>query len=145
MELVILLIIIAIAFCVFTGNTIYILLAAVGILLLFVALLLIIFLYCNVRLLFSKKKEATFTRIDRPKETSRYKVAFYMVDGVEYPCLFPEEGILRSKFYPEGRKCYVFLNYRLKKVFDRFAVATCALGLFFGLLFSAGVLYLYFR
>ena len=145
MEFIILLLIVALAVCVFTGNTVYILLAAVGILLLFVALLLLVFLYFTTRLLFSKRKEAVFVRIDKPTEKSKYKVAFYRIDGEEYPCLFPEEGILRSKFYPAGRKCHVFLNYRMKKVFDRFAAATCILGLGFGLLFSIGAVFLYFR
>ena len=144
MEFIILLLIITITICVFTGNTVYIILAAAGILLLFVALLLLIFLYCTIRLLFSKKKEAVFVRIDKPTEKSKYKVAFYRIDGEEYPCLFPEEGILRSRFYPSDRRCHVFLNYRMKKVFDRFAVATCILGLGFGLLFSIGAIYLYF-
>ncbi len=145
MELIILLLIVVIAICVFTGNTVYILLTAVGILLLFVALLLLVFLYCTVRLLFSKKREAVFVRIDKPTEKSKYKVAFYRVDGEEYPCLFPEEGILRPKLYPEGKKCHVFVNYRMKKVFDRFAVTTCILGLGFGILFSIGAVFLYFN
>ena len=145
MEILILLVIAGIAVCVFTGNPGYILLAAAGILLLLFVLMTILFLYCTLRLVFSKKKGAVFVRIDKPGEDSRFKVAFYMVDGREYPCLFPEEGVFRSKLYRKERKCHVFVNYRMEKVFDRYAVTTCILGLVCSIALGTGMVMMFLR
>ena len=64
MELIFLVIIIAILISIFTGNPGYILVGVSGLLLLFAGLLTVVFLYCTICLLFSKKKEAVFSRID---------------------------------------------------------------------------------
>ena len=144
MELIFLVIIIAILISIFTGNPGYILVGVSGLLLLFAGLLTVVFLYCTICLLFSKKREAVFSRIDRPDEESKYKVAFYLVEGEEYPCLFPEEGIFRSKLYRKNSMCHVFVNYRMGKVFDRFAVTTCILGILCGVVLGFGIAAVYF-
>lgn len=93
------------------------------------------FLYCFVILLRSKKKETEFVRIG-PTKGDRFQVAFYMVDGVECPCMFPREGILEDKLYRKDRKYRVMWNQRKGKVFDRYACVTCVLGLFVSVLLS---------
>lgn len=55
-----------------------------------------------VRLLLSEKAEAKFSRIDK-RPNGKFRVAYYMVNGQEYPNIFPEEGVFRSKLYKTGR------------------------------------------
>ena len=132
MEYVFIVIIIAVLISVLTGNWGIIFFGVTGFLLFFSGLLVITFLICSVLLLTSKWREARFLRVDLPSEKSRYKVAYYLVDEKEIPCLFPEEGIFRKKLYRADKTYHVLLNNKLGKVFDRFAVATCILGLVFG-------------
>lgn len=87
----------------------------------------LIFVYFFVRLLFSEKHEAYFSRIDRP-EKNKFRTAYYVVDGAEYPCVFPAEGIFLNTLYRKDRKYHVRLNLRMKRVYDRFAFATCVIG-----------------
>ena len=132
MEYVFVLIIIAIFVCVLTGNFGYIFFGITGFLLIFSGLLVITFLICSVLLLTSTWKEARFLRVDLPSEKAKYKVAYYLVEGEEIPCLFPEEGIFRKILYRTDKTYHVLLNKKLGRVFDRFAVATCLLGLMCG-------------
>ena len=132
MEYLFILIVIAILVCVLTGNFGYVLFGVTGFLLILSGLLVIFFLISMVWLLTSKWKEAKFLRVDLPSEEARYKVAFYLVEGEEIPCLFPEEGIFRKKLYRTDKTYHVLLNKKLGKVFDRFALTTCILGLLCG-------------
>ena len=132
MEFIFILIIIAILVSVLTGNLGYIFFGVIGFLLILSVLLVITFLICSVLLLTSKWKEARFLRVDLPSEEAKYKVAYYLVEGEEIPCMFPEEGVFRKKLYRTDRTYHVLLNKKLGRVFDRFAVATCILGLICG-------------
>ena len=132
MEYVFILVAIAILVSVLTGDLGYLLFGATGFLLLLSGLLVIIFSICLVLLLTSKWKEARFLRVELPSEEAKYKVAYYLVEGEEIPCLFPEEGIFRKKLYRQDKTYHVLLNKKLGRVFDRFAVATCILGLVCG-------------
>ena len=96
------------------------------------------FLYCFIVLLCSKRKEAEFVRIG-PAKGDSFQVAFYMVEGVECPCMFPREAILEDKLYKENQKYRVMWNQRKRKVFDRYACATCVLGLLVSVLLSVGI------
>ncbi len=98
------------------------------------------FLYCFVVLLCSKRKESEFVRIG-PARGDRFQVAFYRVEGAEYPCMFPREAILEDKLYKEDKKYRVMWNQRKGKVFDRYACATCVLGLVLSVLLSVGILF----
>lgn len=98
------------------------------------------FLYCFLVLLHSKKKEAEFVRIG-PAKGDRFQVAFYLVEGAEYPCMFPREAILEDKLYRKDRPCHVMWNPRRGKVFDRYAFATCILGLITSVALSVGILF----
>lgn len=132
MEFIFILIVIAILISVLTGNMGYIFFGVIGFLLILSGLLVITFLICSVLLLMSKWKKARFLRVDLPSEKAKYKVAYYLVEGEEIPCLFPEEGVFRKKLYRTDRTYHVLLNKKLGRVFDRFAVATCILGLICG-------------
>ena len=82
--------------------------------------------------------------LDLPTEKSKFKVAFYQVDGEEIPCIFPEEGVFRDKFYQADKSCRVLFNKRLGRVFDRFAIATCFVGFFGGAILGTIIIALYY-
>ena len=132
MEYLFVLIAIAILVSVLTGNLGYIFFGVFGFLLILSGLLVITFLICLILLLTSNWKEARFLRIDLPSDKAKYKVAYYLVEGEEIPCLFPEEGVFRNKLYRTDRTYHVLLNKKLGRLFDRFAMATCILGLICG-------------
>ena len=144
MEILLILIVIAIFVSVLTGNLGYVLFGMSGFLLLTAGLMVLIFLACNVLLLTSKWKEAKFVGMDYPTEKSKFLVAFYLVDGEEIPCLFPEEGVFRDRLYQADKTYHVLLNRKLGRVFDRFSVATCILGLFFGILLGGVMIAMYY-
>lgn len=138
MELVII-IIIVLAICFILNVSPYYMMMGGGILLfIFTTLFAIGFLFATVVLLFSKRKEAKFVRTGAVKD-SKFQVAYYLVEGEEYPCLFPKEGILEEKLYQKEKTYHVMWNRKLGKVFDRFAVTTCVLGLVFSVLLSVGL------
>lgn len=132
MRYIFILIVIAVFVSVITGKLGYIFFGVTAFLLFLSGLLAITFLICSVLLLMSKWKEARFLRVDLPSEKAKYKVAYYLVEGEEIPCLFPEEGVLRQKLYRTDKTYHVLLNRKLGRVFDRFAVTTCILGLMCG-------------
>lgn len=98
------------------------------------SLLLLMFFFA--RMLFAKKKTAFFSRIDK-SPSSRFKVAYYMIDGTEYPNVFPEEGFFRSKLYRSDKSCTVLLAKNNKFVFDKFSCATCTIGFILGIATAA--------
>lgn len=132
MGYVFVLIAIAILVSVLTGNLEYIFFGVFGFLLILSGLLVITFLVCLVLLLTSNWKEARFLRVDLPSDKAKYKVAYYLVEGEEIPCLFPEEGVFRNILYRTDKTYHVLLNKKLGRLFDRFAMATCILGLICG-------------
>lgn len=144
MEFIIILILIILFASVLTGNLGYVLFGMSGFLLIISALMAVTFSACMILLLTSKWKEAKFIGIDIPREGARFKVAFYLVDGEEVPCLFPEEGVFLDKLYREDKTYRVLYHKRLGRVFDRYSVATCVIGMLFGYVFGAVMLALYF-
>ncbi len=143
MEILILIIIVLVYCLVLDVNQSYILMGVAVLVGIFAVLLTLGFLFCNICLLFSKRKAAKFVRMDCIK-SNKYQVAYYLVEGKEYPCMFPKEGIMEERLYNKDKAYHVMLNERLGKVFDRFAVATCVLGLIFGMCLIAGVVGMYF-
>lgn len=124
--------------CIILGiNYNYIILAVVC---LFSCFLLLLFMYSFIRLLFSKRKEAKFIRFDK-MGNSKYQAACYLVEGEEYLCVFPKEGVMTNKLYRHDKIYHVMLNKSMKRVYDRFAIATCVLGFIFGIGLSAGIIY----
>lgn len=100
------------------------------------------FLYCFIVLLKSKRKEAQFVRIS-PAKGGGFQVAFYRVEGAEYPCMFPREAILEDKLYRKDKPYHVMWNPRKGKVFDRYALTTCILGLITSVTLSVWILYFF--
>lgn len=98
------------------------------------------FFGCVVCLLTCRKKSATFLRIDSVKD-SKFQVAYYLVDDREYPCIFPKEVLFEKRLYQTDKIYHVMVHEKLGKVFDRFAVTTCVLGLVAGVVTSVSILF----
>lgn len=144
MSTVILILLVFITGCLIFGRVDIVLIGGAGLLMVLSAILVLFFLFCLLRLIFMRRREAHFTRIDYPRENSLYEVAFYNVGGKEYPCIFPEEGIFRSYFYNPDRRCHVFLNERNGRLFDPVSLITIIFGFFAGLAFGTIVYLLFF-
>ena len=107
--------------------------AFAGLFLLFMVVFFIIFFF---KMVGSARTEAEFTKIDKRTPTARFNLAFYKIDGKEYPNVFPEEGIMEKMLYKTDKKYYVRLN-RKGYVFDRFATTTCIIGFILSILIIA--------
>lgn len=143
MEFILVVAVIAVLCVIFQVSADLIILAVLAFMGLVILAMVLLFVYFFIRLLFSRKHEAYFSRIDRP-EKSKFRTAYYIVDGVEYPCVFPAEGIFLDTLYRKDRKYHVRLNVRMKRVYDRFAFATCVIGFLVSvfIVISAVALYL---
>lgn len=137
MQYVILLLVIGILLCVLTGNAGVLFYVGAGILLLLSASLVVLFLYSLFLLLRAKRVDAVFTRVGPRDEEDLHKVAYYNIDGTEYPCLFPEEGIFRKKLYRTDRTYRVRFHKKRGCVFDRYAIITTVAGFSGGLIIGA--------
>lgn len=94
-----------------------------------VSLLLIFFTAFTIRLLISEKKTGKFTRIGRP-EKFKYDVAFYEIDGEEYPNIFPcEVNMFREKLYNPEKTVNLRLLRKKTAVFDKNAALTIIVGI----------------
>ena len=127
MEFVLAVIIIAVICLIIGVKPIYLLFAAAMLVVFLFAASLLLLTVFFVRLMFTSKHSAVFSRIDKSPR-SRFKVAYYIIDGTEYPNIFPEEGFLQSKLYRGDKSCSVFLTRNKKYVYDKFACATCTIG-----------------
>ena len=99
--------------------------------------MMLLFAYFCILILFTKRKSASFSRIDKAPK-GNFKVAYYIIDDVEYPCIFPSEMILNDQMYRKDRTYHVFFSKKMKKVSDIYTVITCVVGL----IFSAFAVYL---
>lgn len=102
----------------------------------------ILFIYFFTMLLFSKKTKADFSRIDKP-DKNKFRTAFYMIDGTEYPCVFPAESI--TSLYKKDKQHNVWLNRRMKCVYDCYALTTCIMGFVFCIVIVSVAVILYLR
>ena len=102
-----------------------------------IVFMMLLFAFFCIRMLFTKRKKASFTRVDKAPK-SNFKVAYYMVDGEEYPCIFPSEMILNDLMYRKDKTYHVLFSKRSKKVFDFWTILTCIIGF----LFSSFAVYL---
>ena len=124
---VVIIIVICLIFNVSPGLIALVLMAGVELVL---VSMLLLFAYECIRMLFTKRTEAQFTRIDKaPGEGSKFRVAYYMIGDTEYPCIFPSEMILNDKMYNKERKCHVLFDRKKGRVLDIWTVITCVLGL----------------
>lgn len=91
--------------------------------------MLLLFLYFCLNLLFTKSKKAEFICKGKP-EGYKFNVAYYRIDGEEYPCVFPcESGIA----YRTNHTYKVRYSKKLNKVFDIWSILTCVIGLIFSI------------
>lgn len=139
MELLIILVIVIVLCFVLNISMTLIVVGIVALMGIISGLFALAFWGCMVCLLSSERKEATFLRIDKG-HSGKFRVAYYLVEGEEYPCIFPKEAVLESKLYRTDKTYYVMLHKKLGKVFDRFAIITCTLGLVVGTVSSVGIL-----
>ena len=102
----------------------------------------ILLLYFFAGMIFSERRSAEFSKIDEAERWGM-KTAYYIVEGTEYPCVFPAEGVMNSKLYRTGKKYHVMFNSRMKCVYDRFACTTCTLGLIFTTFITVAGVYLF--
>lgn len=93
-----------------------------------VSLLFVFFTAFTVRLLLAQKKTGKFTRIGRT-EKIKYDVAFYEIDGEEYPNIFPcEVNMFRKKLYNPEKTVSVRLNRKKTVTFDKNTTLTIIVG-----------------
>lgn len=140
MELLIVLIIVIVLCLVLNVSLQLIVLGLIALIGIVSGVFALAFLGCTVCLLRATRKEATFLRTDKC-EGHKFRVAYYLVEGKEYPCIFPKEAVLENKLYRADKIYHVLLHEKLGKVFDRFAIVTCLLGLVAGTVLSVGILF----
>lgn len=134
MEILIFIVVIIVACLVLNVNTNYIFLGMLIIMGLFFSLLAIGFIYCCIDLTRCRKYRAQFLEFKKANER-KYEVACYLVDGMEIRCFFPRELIFHNKLYSKDKYYTVFVNANKERLYDKFAVTTCILGLILSLMF----------
>lgn len=141
MEFILVIAVVAVLCVIFQVSTDIIIMGVALLAGLVITAMTILFIYFFARLLFAKKTKADFSRIDKP-EKNKFRTAFYIIDGTEYPCVFPAESI--TALYRKDKKYNVWLDRRMKCVYDRFAFTTCVVGFFvcIGITAAAVILYL---
>ena len=108
-------------------------------------LMSLMFAVCLILLIGTKRRPAQFSKIEK-NGRGAFSTAFYIVDGEEYPCIFPAESTRLKRLYRPDRTYHVMLSRRLRRVYDRFALTTCILGFISSLLMTGilGYLFLHF-
>lgn len=95
-----------------------------------IVMMLLLFTYTGIRIFFSERKDAEFSKIDKnPK--GNFKCAYYLIDENEYPCMFPSEIMMKKHIYNANKKHVVRLDKRMGYVYDRYAVITTVVGFTF--------------
>lgn len=130
MEVIIGLIIIIVICKIFGVSNFVIILCALGLIELAIIAMMLFFIYFSIHLVFTKKKQASFTKFGTPDKT-KFKSAYYMIEDTEYPCIFPRESGFSSRIYNTDKIYNVWFSKSLKKVYDKWAIITCIVGLIF--------------
>lgn len=141
MEFILVIVIIAVLCIILRISTEFIIIGILAFIGLVIVTIMLMFIYFFICLLFSKKHEAYFSRIDRQNK-NKFRTAYYIVDGTEYPCVFPAENIFTNTLYKKEHKYHVLLNLHMKRVFDRFAIATCIIGFLTSLVAIIFIIYM---
>jgi hypothetical protein len=128
MEVILVIIVISVLAVILGVKVIWLLFGFAALIALAFAVSMLILTIFFVRLLFTKKHTASFSRIDKSPRSS-FKVAYYTIDDKEYPNIFPEEGFMRNMLYRSDKNHTVFLTRNKKYVYDKFACTTCTIGL----------------
>ena len=140
MEFLIILILI-IVFCLCLGlGPIEIFIGFVFVFLLLVSLTALFFLYNIFRIVLSKRIKAVFSKVDASPK-SKFTVAYYKSGDEEYPCIFPNEPMLKKILYKEGKEITILLDKKHLRVYDRYSLITCFVGFVFTVATVAGAVY----
>lgn len=132
MEFIIGLIVIIVICKILGVSNFVLILCGLGLIELTIIAMMLFFIYYTFHLFFTKKKQASFTKIDVSDTNKvKFQTAYYMVDEEEYPCVFPREMGISSKLYKNDKIYNVRFSRSLKKVYDKWAVITCIVGLIF--------------
>lgn len=99
-----------------------------AILIFITAVMTLFFIYSLCNILTSKRCTGMFIRIGR-NEKQRFDVAYYIVDGREYPNAFPCEVIMRNSLYRTDREVRLYLCGKRQCVYDRNAAAAVIAGI----------------
>ena len=140
MEFLILVILI-IVFCLCIGISPWGIFIGFSLILLFaMALCVLFFIYNVLRIIISGKTKVVFTKVDKAPK-GKYTVAYYKTDDGEYPCIFPNEPMLKNILYKEDKEITVFLDKKYRRIYDRYSLITCFTGLAFGISTVTAVIY----
>ena len=135
-ELIIVVVILVVLFACM-GAGLNLIIAGLALLIaLMVTAMLVLFFYSLLRIAASEKSEAVFIRIEK-SDKGAFSSAYYLVDGAEYPCVFPAETLLRDSVYKCDVPCRVMLDRKKQRVYDRNALITTVIGFVFSLIISA--------
>ncbi len=142
MEKLIAIAIVLILILIFTGR-VNILIVALSILIAATAVFMTLFFVINAFVFITfRPREARYLRIES-RFNGRWHNACYLIDGEEYLCIFPWEGIFIKQLYKDNKTCKVLFNKKIGRVYDKYAIITSALGLIFSLGLDAGLIALY--
>lgn len=130
MEFVAVIAVVAVVLLIVGFKPITLAMLAAVLILLGIAAMALFFVYFFIRMLFARSHKAEFSRIDK-SPYNRFNAAYYIIDGKEYPNVFPSEGIKENKLYKSSSTYKVLLDRRGKYVFDRFSITTCIAGFTF--------------
>ncbi len=144
MEFIIVLIVVIVVLKIMGVSNFLIVSGGMALVELAIVFMVLFFIYACILLALSKPRKAQFTRI-APAPKSRFRVAYYTIDGEEFPCIFPSEMILNDQMYKPGRTYHVMFNKRMKKVFDIWTNLTIILGLICSSGALAGTVWLIFN
>ncbi|MBQ4363465.1 MAG: hypothetical protein K6G68_09915 [Oscillospiraceae bacterium] len=85
------------------------------------------FIVMNILLIGAKRVEAIFSRSDK-KYWGSFDRVYYMIDGEEYPNMFPGEVAFKDILYKDNKQIKVLFT-KGKKVFDKNAELCCRIGI----------------
>ena len=103
MEFILVIVIISVLCIILRISTEFIIIGILAFIGIVIVTIMLMFIYFFICLLFSKKHEAYFSRIDRQNK-NKFRTAYYIVDGTEYPCVFPAENIFTNTLYKKEHK-----------------------------------------
>lgn len=106
-----------------------------------VFIMFIMFSYNLLRMVTAERVDASFTKTAKPPKRN-FEVAHYKYNDIEYPCAFPSEPLMRRRIYTPEKTYKVRLNRCTKRIYDRYAAATCIIGFVFSGLITAPAVWL---
>ena len=144
MEFVAVIAVVAVVLLIVGFKPFTLLMIASGLILLGIAAMALFFEYFFIRMIFARSHKAEFSRIAK-SPYNRFNAAYYIIDGKEYPNVFPSEGIKENKLYKSSSTYTVLLDRSGKYVFDRFSISTCIAGFIFCMIVLPAAAFLILR